>query len=463
MTTEKKVNSDTKTTNHDFTGADIWLLEDVYPDPNSLLQAIPDLDPNNAAVDVVLDTNVLLLPFNVGGQDLPEIIKAYKNLKNQNRLFIPSRVIREYLKNRDTKLAELLRSLHARNNQLAVPSLDLPTMLRNTPEAKEAMEAASKISETKREYLAKYNALESMIKSWRGNDPVTTAYQDLFSPDLIIDYSLSREELSKKWSERLQRQIPPGYKDAAKADTGIGDFLVWTSILHRATTSKRDLIFVTGEEKSDWLVASTFIRPELLDEYKRASGGKALSIMKLADLLEKMAVPTNVVAEVRQAENDVRTELEEKSALRAWDQPVNRHNRLSPNEDNITSQHSMTELSSQMATFPFSHNNAGRIDLNLFGSLIQFRFVYESDSVIVIKPIDRDVAVAVVGNALPGTRLVGTKFKLGGSVVLSFDDVLVAIVNGFYLAMRLADVHISERKIFVLYSSAPYLSSLRAP
>jgi hypothetical protein len=41
---------------------------------------------------------------------------------------------------------------------------------------------------------------------------------------------------------RTDNQVPPGYKDASKDDKGIGDFLIWKSILDLGKKKNRDLV-----------------------------------------------------------------------------------------------------------------------------------------------------------------------------------------------------------------------------
>jgi hypothetical protein len=71
-------------------------------------------------------------------------------------------------------------------------------------------------------------------------------------------------------------------------------------------------VFVTGETKSDWYVRSSgeavYPRPELVDEYRRFSDGHNVKLMQLADLLSELNAPTDVVREVRQAEEKANTE-----------------------------------------------------------------------------------------------------------------------------------------------------------
>jgi hypothetical protein len=57
------------------------------------------------------------------------------------------------------------------------------------------------------------------------------------------------DDLRKEHVFRFANQIPPGYKDAGKADEGIGDYLIWETILEIGRTRKASVIFVTGGEK----------------------------------------------------------------------------------------------------------------------------------------------------------------------------------------------------------------------
>ena len=53
-------------------------------------------------------------------------------------------------------------------------------------------------------------------------------------------------------SRRYRDKVPPGYKDASKDDGGIGDFLIWKTLLQLGSKEKKDFVFVTGEQKPDW-------------------------------------------------------------------------------------------------------------------------------------------------------------------------------------------------------------------
>lgn len=101
-------------------------------------------------------------------------------------------------------------------------------------------------------------------------------------------------------------QIPPGYKDAAKDDLGIGDFLIWLTILELGSRNQKPLIFVSGEEKSDWQHrsggAGFLPRYELVDEYQRSSGGQPFYMIPLSRLLELLNAKSESVDQIKHEE-----------------------------------------------------------------------------------------------------------------------------------------------------------------
>ena len=57
---------------------------------------------------VVLDTNVLLVPYTVSKTSLQAIRNAYLQLIELKRLVVPGQVAREFAKNRPNKISALL-------------------------------------------------------------------------------------------------------------------------------------------------------------------------------------------------------------------------------------------------------------------------------------------------------------------------------------------------------------------
>lgn len=282
-----------------------FLLEDIFPDPVDLLQ--PNLLKNISGSDalVVIDTNALLLPYAVGKEDLGALADTYRALAERGRLFLPARSAREFIKNRDRKISDLLQTLSNLASRISVEGVVSP-ILEEVEGYDDLKEASAVLAEGRKAYLKAITRIRAGVTSWRGNDPVTSLYAEVFKTPNVVEHDGEREALQREWSERNFNKVPPGYKDGGKADTGIGDYLIWRTILRLGREHKKDLIFVTGEEKADWFVRSggepIFARPELLVEYRGASGGKNLHLSSLAELLRQFGAAATVVEEIRSAE-----------------------------------------------------------------------------------------------------------------------------------------------------------------
>jgi rRNA-processing protein FCF1 len=74
------------------------------PDPSRAFSIeIEDLSDLVDEAIVVLDINILLIPFSLNNNTL-EVIKK---INDDERLFIPGQVAREYLKNKPTKIVDI--------------------------------------------------------------------------------------------------------------------------------------------------------------------------------------------------------------------------------------------------------------------------------------------------------------------------------------------------------------------
>ncbi|MGK3958952.1 PIN-like domain-containing protein [Sorangium sp. So ce118] len=89
----------------------------VYPDAQAIFSS-PQLGLDAIKDDccVVLDTNVLLVPFDVGKDSLEQLRRTYQNLVKQKRLVVPGHVAREFARNRASKLVALYQSLSQKKN-----------------------------------------------------------------------------------------------------------------------------------------------------------------------------------------------------------------------------------------------------------------------------------------------------------------------------------------------------------
>ena len=160
-------------------------------------------------------------------------------------------------KHRDSKLGELIQALNEQRKRF--PSDQLPPLVQDVDGYAEAAKCLADIKTVKDAYDKAVGKIIAGMKEWRGNDPVAKLYASVFPADAIVDLPVgdakARDDLLMEARRRTANRIP-GYQDAGKDDEGVGDFLIWKSLLELARARKQDLAFVTGEQKNDWWVRS---------------------------------------------------------------------------------------------------------------------------------------------------------------------------------------------------------------
>jgi predicted nucleic acid-binding protein len=299
------------------------ILESVYPDAAAIFSFQPE--PITAVIAdclVVLDTNVLLVPYNTGKESLEHIRKIYSALAKQSRLIIPAQVAREFAQNRSEKIGTVFQQVSLKRNtsikQQAYP------LLESVAEYQEVIRLEQQIDSQLNEYRKAVALLLDAISSWYWNDPVSTLYRELFGEGVVHEPTIKADDFLKDLETRQEHKIPPGYKDASKSDRGVGDLLIWRAILELGQTRQKHVVLVSGDEKADWWHRSEnqalFPRFELIDEYRRASGGRSFYIISFAELLELFGASAEVVKEVRQEEALVGLEISTSEDMR----PTNR-------------------------------------------------------------------------------------------------------------------------------------------
>jgi len=346
-------------------GVDVFLLERLFPDAHDVFQASSNPDPNHDCI-VVLDTNTLLLPYSVSKDNLTNLRDCYLKIAKDGRLFLPERVAREFIKNRDRKLAEMAQVIDDLRSRINIGEARISPLLDGLAENQSLATASEALVKAKKEYVSALNGLTSQIRSWRGNDPVTSLYRDLFTKERFSRPADANDKLEAEWTYRLRNKIPPGYKDVGKDDSGIGDFIIWSSLLSLGAAHKRDLIFVTGEEKADWFFragnAGVYPRPELIDEYRRRSGGRTLRLSSLHELLREMSAPEKLVKDVEEAEFTANTAIQASTSV------------------NVEGAVSSARRSPQPTTISFDYStHNGKLQIESVGKVFDLAFFKASD------------------------------------------------------------------------------------
>lgn len=286
---------------------DPWVTQTLFPEPAAVFTSRPSplIEAKDTAC-IVLDTNALLVPYGIGGGSLSAIEGTYRRLIAEQRLIIPAQVAREFARNRVTKLTELHQKLSRQRSNLQKFKQEGYPLLGSLAEYQNLREVENQLDHLVADYRRLLTEVIDHVAGWEWNDPVSLLYGRIFGQGLIADTTRSLEELLTEHDRRFSNKIPPGYKDQAKDDGGMGDLLIWLTILEIGSAQKKSVIFVSGDEKADWWHRGEgqplYPRFELVDEFRRASGGRSFHIIRFSRLLELFDVSTEVVAEVREEE-----------------------------------------------------------------------------------------------------------------------------------------------------------------
>jgi len=246
----------------------------------------------------VIDTNSLLVPYLTGKKDIEEIKKIYQKLIKKERLYVPEHSLREFAKNRSFKISNLYTNIDVELSSVpTIKSFEYP-ILGEIDAYKRLNESREEILKHLKEYKEILKQLKSGVMNWNWSDPVTTMYQETFSEKVIINTNSSEEDLIKEYNERIEFDIPPGNKDKSKEINAIGDFVIWKCILELGKEKKQDVIFVSNDEKNDWLLKgnkqSISTKFELVDEFYRYTNGKQFISLTFSTFLEKQGLDIDI-------------------------------------------------------------------------------------------------------------------------------------------------------------------------
>jgi hypothetical protein len=213
-------------------------------------------------------------------------------------------VAREFASNRAEPSKRLFKTLNQYKESLNKVNIKIPDqpMLENNEDFRQLQSNLHKLKESIEAVKKSYERVEKNILSWNWNDPVSTLYAQIFRENIIIEVEKSKDELLKDLHRRIALKIPPGYKDANKGDEGIGDLVIWQTVLEIGKKFSRHIILVTNDKKSDWFYTENnqplYPRFELYEEYRTYTQGKTINIISFSDFLEISSASFDTITDV---------------------------------------------------------------------------------------------------------------------------------------------------------------------
>lgn len=253
---------------------------------------------------VVIDTNFLLSGYQYRGLTFREIIDTLTKLNEQERLIIPSHVLKEFFRRRADKIVELIQLVqqhrdkiqnisHLNKIEKVIPNQEFTSIHEQINEMEDLIKnQIDELNKNLKNYRNLHSELIEEFKSYFNEDPILNMYSPLFKHAYYKPEDLPDEEhLIKEFNEvRKRKKMPPGYKDGTKNNGNeAGDYIIWAHILE----IKDDVIFITGDNKPDWVYTEPgskkviSARRELVEEFYAKSGGKTFCIVSPATFIEK--------------------------------------------------------------------------------------------------------------------------------------------------------------------------------
>ena len=255
---------------------------------------------------IVLDTNILLDFFRLSNDSRKKFFSLLSIYKD--RLWIPDFVVVEYFKNRDVVINDSKKMFSSFYEEIKnyCSAID-----KSFFKYKEKVMKHEELEIIFNDFRNKFNAkIEEFIKQDADNfdkEKLFKIEKEIF--DLIGDNvgnKISDTEFNTLVDEgdyRMNNNIPPGYKDKNKekmihnGKIINGDYIIYYSLMNYSKENKKDIIFITNDQKEDWYLyvkgEKKGGRPELLNEF-HINTGKLLILYSLENFLNMHNDKTNI-------------------------------------------------------------------------------------------------------------------------------------------------------------------------
>jgi hypothetical protein len=223
----------------------------------------------------VFDANVLLNLYRYKKTTQETLFSILE--KFSDRLFLPYQAAYEYQKNRITVITE----------QEEAYSKVEKILTENFSQIKNALNTFKRHPYINTDdFTGKIDLIQDEITKdlkTKKNDHPSLIFEDyirekldgLFENKVGQQYDLKDGD-KKKFQERYDNKIPPGYEDNKKDENKFGDLILWYEVMEKASKDKVNIILVTDDVKDDWWwkpKGKTFgPRPELIEEFNNTTG-----------------------------------------------------------------------------------------------------------------------------------------------------------------------------------------------
>ena len=199
---------------------------------------------------ISFDANVLLNLYRYSDSTRDTILALIQKFPSQ--IFLPHQAALEYNRNRYEVISDQEKAYGEFLDKISQIQKDLqssnkPPFLSSNID-KELNSIFEKVDAEVNQSIRKY-------KTFFKDDPIYNRLSELFKNRITNAFSPEKlNELYKEGERRYAEKIPPGYEDekTKQGNNKYGDLILWKQVIEKASETKKNVILVTDERKTDW-------------------------------------------------------------------------------------------------------------------------------------------------------------------------------------------------------------------
>jgi anti-sigma28 factor (negative regulator of flagellin synthesis)/predicted nucleic acid-binding protein len=234
----------------------------------------------------VFDTNILCNLYRYPNEARNKFIEVLEQFKE--RIWLPNTVVEEFLRNRPNVINDQISSYQQTLKEIGKLENNLGNERAHPFLTKRSMGKLTRtLDEIKKELKESEKSHEKRIYDDEILDELTELFG--FKVGEPLD-SNTLEEIFNSGKSRYEHKIPPGYKDAGKADEDddseaakrrrYGDLIIWKEVIEYAKENNSQVILVINDRKEDWWLKlnekTISPRPEIIKEFYEETGNHFL-------------------------------------------------------------------------------------------------------------------------------------------------------------------------------------------
>ncbi len=256
---------------------------------------------------ISFDTNILLNFYKYSKKTSEDIFSAFKPFND--RIITSYYVLKEFTSNRKKVKMDNLNEYSNLNSVISKSFNEIKEELTKNDD-KKINTIGQVLKEVESCNTSVYKSIENERKlknEYYKSGVIEENIEKIFLNNFVECYDEKDfQKIKEEGLRRFAEQIPPGYEDAKDKDEN-GDYYIFRSLIDYCKKNKKDLIFVTNDNKKDWFREIDGIkepREELLSEFNRETGRKLLifdfdNFMK-QKLIFKETLSTETVNEIKE-------------------------------------------------------------------------------------------------------------------------------------------------------------------